>query len=112
MKPQQNAKPGARVEPPIAALPGDEVYFYKAAGVPASGKLVCHGEHGCTIEHEGMHHKAHWHNVLGVKRRAKRRYHVEEERDDGMIVRDHTGRRSYVAIPSEARQPSPAKKRP
>jgi hypothetical protein len=84
------------------AFAGDEVYFHKA-GQPAAGKVVCSGKHGCTVSHEGKHHKVRWEHVLGHKKRAARRYHVEDQGEDGMIVRDDTGKRHFVAVPPEAK---------
>lgn len=84
------------------AYAGDEVYFHKA-GQPVAGKVLCSGKHGCTVEHEKKLHKVKWEHVLGHKKKAVRRYHVEDEGEDGMIVRDDTGRRHFVGVPPEAR---------
>ncbi len=96
-KPQTQAK--ATVS---HAFAGDEVYFHKG-GQPAAGKVVCSGKHGCTVDHKGERHKVKWERVLGHKKRAERRYHVEDEGEDGMIVRDDTGKRHFVGIPPEAK---------
>lgn len=87
------------------AYAGDEVFFHKA-GTPVSGKVVCVGQHGCTVEHEGKHHKVKWEHLAGHKKRAQQRYRVLEQGEDGMIVADQTGRRRFVGIPPEARQES------
>lgn len=84
------------------AYAGDEVYFHKA-GSPASGKVLCTGQHGCTVEHDGKPHKVRWEHLLGHKKRAVQRFHVEEHGEDGMIVRDSTGKRHYVGVPPEAK---------
>lgn len=84
------------------AFAGDEVFFSKADG-PASGKVVCAGRHGCTVEHQGKHHKVRWEQLLGHKKRAVQRYHVEEHGEEGLIVRDGTGKRHFVGVPAEAR---------
>lgn len=84
------------------AFPGDEVYFHKA-GTPVSGKVLCAGQHGCTVEHGGAQHKVKWEHIAGHKKRAVQRYRVLEEGSDGMIVADSTGTRRYVGIPPEAR---------
>jgi len=84
------------------AFPGDEVYFHKA-GLPVSGKVVCAGQHGCTVEHGGEHHKVKWEHVAGHKKRTMQRYRVLEEGADGIIVADNAGNRRYVGIPPEAR---------
>lgn len=95
------------------AYAGDEIFFHKG-GKPVSGKVVCTGRHGCTVEHDGQHHKVKWEHVSGHKKRAVQRYHVVEEGEDGLIVADHTGNRRYIGIPPEARQEkltlSPAKR--
>lgn len=84
------------------ASPGDEVYFHRN-GEPVSGKVVASGKHGCTVEHGGEHHKVKWGHLLGHKKRAVNQYHVEDQGEDGMIVRDQNGKRHYVGIPPEAR---------
>jgi hypothetical protein len=84
------------------AFPGDEVYFHKA-GTPVSGKVVAVGQHGCTVEHGGGHHRVKWEHIAGHKKRAVQRYRVLEEGADGMIVADNTGNRRFVGIPPEAR---------
>ena len=84
------------------AYAGDEVFFHKGVR-PVSGKVLCTGKHGCTIEHGGQRHKVKWHDVVGHKKRAIQRYHVLEEGEDGLIVSDGSGRTRYVGIPSEAR---------
>lgn len=81
---------------------GDEVFFHKG-GRPVSGKVVCTGKHGCTVEHEGEHHKVKWEHVAGHKKRAVQRYHVLEQGEDGLIVQDASGARRYIGIPPEAR---------
>ena len=84
------------------AAPGDEVYFHHK-GVPKSGRVVCIGKHGCTVEHEGAQHKLKWEHLAGHKKRAPQRYKVVEEGEDGVIVQDDSGRRRLVSIPPEAR---------
>ena len=85
------------------AFKGDEVYFTKNRQ-PVCGKVACSGKHGCTVEHGGKQHKVKWEHVLGHKKRSTQRYHVADEGEDGMIVRDSAGRHHYVAIPPEARE--------
>lgn len=84
------------------AYVGDEVFFHKA-GQPVSGRVLCTGKHGCTVEHDGKHHKVKWEHVAGHKKRAVQRFHVLEHGEDGLIVADGSGRRHYVGIPPEAR---------
>ena len=81
---------------------GDEVFFHKA-GQPVSGRVLCSGKHGCTIEHEGKQHKVKWEHVAGHKKRAIQRYRVLEQGEDGLIVQDGNGARRYIGIPPEAR---------
>jgi hypothetical protein len=85
------------------ASAGDEVFFHRS-GQPVSGKVVCTGKHGCTVEHEGAQHRIRWEHLSGHKKRAEQRYHVIEEGEDGLIVQDASGRRRFVGIPPEARQ--------
>jgi hypothetical protein len=84
------------------AYAGDEVFFHKG-GQPVSGKVLCAGRHGCTVEHGGQQHKVKWEHVAGHKKRAMQRYKVLEKGEDGLIVEDGSGRRRYVGIPPEAR---------
>lgn len=98
------AKPGAAAAQPVPnAYAGDEIFFHKA-GQPVSGKVLCTGQHGCTVEHDGKPHRIKWEHVAGHKKRAVQRYKVLEQGHDGMIVEDGTGKRRYVGIPAEARQ--------
>lgn len=85
------------------AFKGDEVYFTRA-GQPVVGKVAAFGKHGCTVEHGGKRHQVKWEHVLGHKKRAVQRYHVADEGEDGMIVRDGSGRHHFVAIPPESRE--------
>lgn len=98
-KPQQTPRPGVE--------PGDELYFHHA-GQPVSGRVLCHGEHGCTIDHDGEHRKVYWSDVLGHKRRAQKKFEVVDEGEDGAIVKDGTGKSRFVAGPV----PKPAPKKP
>lgn len=96
--PRQQAAAGA-----YTANAGDEVFFHRS-GQPVSGKVVCTGKHGLTVEHGGAKHKIRWEHLSGHKKRAPQRYHVLEEGEDGLIVQDSTGKRRFVGIPPEARQ--------
>jgi hypothetical protein len=86
----------------MSAYAGDEIYFHKG-GHPVSGKVLCTGKHGCTVEHDGKPHKLKWEHVAGHKKRAEQRYTVVEEGEDGIIVQDASGKRRLVSIPPEAR---------
>lgn len=100
-EPSKPKKPGqAAIQ---SANKGDEVYFHRS-GQPVSGKVLAAGRHGCTIEHGGKNHQVKWEHLVGHKKRAAQRYTVVEEGEDGMIVKDGTGRKRYVGIPPEARQ--------
>jgi len=80
----------------------DEVFFHHK-GVPKSGKVLCAGKHGCTVDHEGTKHKLKWEHVAGHKSRAPQNYKVHEHGEDGLIVADDSGKRRLVRIPPEAR---------
>lgn len=88
--------------PARTAYTGDEVFFHKG-GQPVSGKVLCAGRHGCTVEHNGEQHKVKWDQLAGHKKRAMQRYKVLEKGEDGLIVQDGCGARRYVGIPPEAR---------
>ena len=79
---------------------GDHVYFNHPSG-PRSGKVVCHGRHGCTVECDNEQHRVKWHNVLGHKSKVDKTYKVVEEGHDGMIVEDETGKRRFVGSGKE-----------
>ena len=99
-KPTPAPKPGQQ-QARIAAR-GDEVFFHRR-GTPVSGKVLCAGQHGCTVEHGGKQHKVKWEHINGHKKRAVQRYKVVEKGEDGLIVEDDGGQRRFVGIPPEAR---------
>ena len=83
--------------PPLpGCCPGDEVFF-KGGGQAMSGRVVCHGKHGATVECGGKHHKVRWEDVHGHKSRASSTFTVVERGESGAIVADGTGRRVFVA---------------
>lgn len=84
------------------ASPGDEVYFHHQ-NIPKSGKVLCTGRHGCTVEHEGKQHKVKWEHLSGHKKRAPQSYVVLEHGEDGLIVENLHGQRRFMATPPEAR---------
>lgn len=99
-----NPKPPAAGKPkpskPSPPLPGvqekDELFFH-ADGKPTHGRVVCHGKHGATIDcHEGKRHRVRWEHVAGFKRRAPTAVNVVEHGEDGAIVEDASGRKTYV----------------
>ncbi|WP_441280584.1 hypothetical protein [Tardiphaga sp. 862_B3_N1_1] len=86
----------------MSANKDDEVYFHHN-GEPKSGKVLCAGKHGCTVDHGGKQHKLKWEQIAGFKKRAPQRYTVVEEGEDGIIVQTKDGKRRLVSIPPEAR---------
>ena len=44
----------------------DEVYFHHR-GAPKSGKVLCTGKHGCTVDCGGEQHKLKWEHLAGHK---------------------------------------------
>lgn len=86
----------------MSAFPGDEVYYHHQ-GQPRSAKVLSAGLHGCTVDHGGKPHKLKWDKVLGHKTRSNQQFKVEEHGEDGLIVRDKTGKRRFVAIPKDAK---------
>lgn len=79
---------------------GDEVYFDCASG-PRAGRVLASGRHGCTVEcGKGKRHKVKWDKVLGHKKRSEIRYEIVEEGEDGMIVKDASGRRRFIGVPA------------
>lgn len=82
---------------------GDEIYVKHQAG-PCAGRVVAHGAHGVTLDIDGAHHKIRWEHVLGHKKRVAQEYEVVDEGEDGMIVKDASGRHRFMGIPPEARE--------
>lgn len=103
-KPAESGGKQQEPEPLPGVVVGDEVYFRHHLG-PTSGRVVCHGKHGATIEMaDGKQHKVKWQHVLAHKRRAAQSYQIEDEGEDGMIVVDAAGGRHFIGIPPEARE--------
>lgn len=84
------------------AYVGDEVFFHHN-GTPKSGKVIASGKHGCTVEHEGKHHKIKWGCLSGHKKRTKQSYTVDDLGEEGMIVRAADGSKRFVSIPHESK---------
>lgn len=84
------------------AYPGDEVFFHHR-GEPKTGRVVCTGKTGCVVECKGEQHRLKWHNVSGFKKRALQDYRVIDHGEDGVIVENQHGKRSYMRIPPESR---------
>jgi hypothetical protein len=85
------------------AYPGDEVFFYHKKQ-PKSGKVMSAGRHGCYVdEADGTRHKLKWEHVAGHKSRIPQKYTVEEQGEDGIIVKNQHGHKRLLSIPPEAR---------
>ncbi len=91
------------------AYHGDEIFFHRN-GTPVVGKVVASGKHGCTVEHEGKHHKVKWEHVSGFKSRVPQQFKVIEHGEEGLIVENQHGKRRYVGIPPEAREDATSKR--
>lgn len=100
MKPAQ-PKTEEPVNPGVIA--GDEVFFH-AGTEHQSGKVLCCGKHGATIQAGEQQHKVKWDRILGHKKRAKQRYVVIEEGEDGYMIEDANGSRRYLGVANVAKQ--------
>lgn len=78
---------------------GDEIYFECSKTGPRAGRVRARGKHGCTIDCDGEQHKVRWEKVLGHKKRARKRYTILDEGEDGVIVQDAAGQRRYLSVP-------------
>lgn len=92
--PKTDRKPEPVPVPGVEA--GDRVFFTHE-DEPHSGTVVCHGKHGCTVDHDGVQRRVRWEHVLGHHTRAERRYDVVDRGETGAIVADEKGRRKFVA---------------
>lgn len=102
MKPEQSQKPDEAAPRPGVAV-GDDLYF-KHAGQPCAGRVMAHGQHGCTLDHDGKQRQVKWEHVLGHKKRATQRYSVVDQGEDGMIIEDANGARQFIGVDNEARE--------
>jgi hypothetical protein len=82
---------------------GDDVFFNHPAG-PMSGRVLAAGEHGATLDANGVVHKIKWPHIVGHKRRAPQHYQIAESGEDGHIVTDARGKRLFLLIPNEAHE--------
>lgn len=102
-------KIGARLsrmgsQPPMGQTGGrgsydvdDEVFFTRPAGGPHSGRVVAHGQHGCTVDDAGgQRHQVAWDCVLGLKGRKTFPARVVERGLSGAILEREDGSRFYV----------------
>jgi hypothetical protein len=101
------AKPGEVDEEAAAKKPdvmvGDDVFFNHPNG-PMSGRVTAAGEHGATINANGVTHKIKWPHIVGHKRRAPQHYQITESGEDGHIVTDANGKRIFFLIPNESHE--------
>jgi len=86
-----------------SAMVGDEVFFSRG-DAPCCGKVTAVGKHGATIDVDGKPHRVKWSGVLGHKKRAKQKFNIIHEGEDGCVVEDATGKQRFIAIPPEARE--------
>lgn len=98
-KPPKQKEPEPRPDVEV----GDHLYVHHQ-GQPCTGCVVAHGRHGVTVDVAGERHKLKWDKVLGHKKRVQQRYDVIEQGEDGLLVKDASGRRRFVAIPNEAKE--------
>lgn len=83
--PNKPAKPGGRGGYDV----DDEVFFTCQSGGPSSGRVISHGQHGCTVDDAvGGRHQVTWDRVLGLKGRKTfparvvgRRHQTKKESD-------------------------------
>lgn len=81
---------------------GDHIYVHHG-GQPCTGRVLCHGRHGVTVEIGGQPQRVKWDKVLGHKQRVPVKFEVLEHGEDGMLVRDHRGHQRFINVPPEAR---------
>ena len=74
---------------------GDTLYIKDKTG-PTTGRVVCCGKHGVTVDCDGKRRKIRWSGVLGRKEVVNSQAKVVDQGVDGAIVEDGDGRRSYV----------------
>ena len=76
----------------------DHVFFHHEKLGPKSGRVICHGLDGCTVEDEAKgRHQVHWHRVLGLKSRSSYPATVVDRGTGGAILQRQDGRRMFVA---------------
>jgi hypothetical protein len=84
---------------------GDTIYYRGAAG-PEHGRVLCAGKHGCTVESGGKRWKVRWKALLGHRERIMPAYEVADAGEDGMILREPSGKSVYLSgqEPAQAKQ--------
>lgn len=84
---------------------GDEVYFRHPKHGPTYGEVKARGKHGCVLhcDADSMRYRVRWEHMLGHRVKVQPNYVVEDEGQDGFIIRDGEGRRRYLhdAEPAE-----------
>ena len=102
MKTFKLQKPTKAPEPRGDVEVGDHLYVHHG-GQPCTGRVVCHGAHGVTVEVDGKHQRVKWDKVLGHKQRVPQRYSIVDHGEDGMLVADAQGRRRFIGTPNESK---------
>ena len=94
-------KPAPHGRPAVAL--GDELYFQHPQRGPTSGKVLCHGAHGVTLEcAQGQRHQVRWERLLGAKHRLAQDFAVVEQGEDGAVLEDAQGQRRFLQWPAPA----------
>lgn len=76
----------------------DHVYFQHDKMGPHFGRVIAHGQHGCTVEDPArQRHQVRWARVLGLKARAVHPMKVADQGVGGAILEHEDGRRVFVA---------------
>lgn len=102
MKTFKLQKPTKAPEPRGDVEVGDHLYVHHG-GQPCTGRVICHGAHGVTVEVDGKHQRVKWGKVLGHKQRVPQRYSIVDHGEDGMLVEDAQGRRRFIGTPNESK---------
>lgn len=75
----------------------DEVFFSGKSG-PMSGRVICLGQHGCTVcDSTGERHQVLWESMLGLKGRKTFPARVVDRGSSGSIMEREDGSRFYVS---------------
>jgi hypothetical protein len=99
-KPAQPAAGPSPGDRPVVER-NDEIYFRDKAGKAVYiGKVLAHGEHGCTVDRSGKRHQIRWENVLGHKTRVQPALSIVDEGEDGFVAKNKSsGQLRYVHDP-------------
>jgi len=75
----------------------DEIFFNHPEQGIGSGRVLAHGEDGCTVSHDSGNVGVPWGSFLGHKKRAERGYDVVDHGEAGAILKDRvTGKHHFV----------------